>query len=54
MYGTVKELANVIGGQTYKFVDQQWWKYDENDPPEVDFDDPETPAYANYGGNYTG
>ena len=53
-YGTVKELANVIGGQTYKFVDQQWWKYDENDPPEVDFDDPETPAYANYGGNYTG
>ena len=54
LYGTVKELANVIGGQTYKFVDQQWWKYDENDPPEVDFDDPETPAYANYGGNYTG
>lgn len=53
-YGTVKELADVIGGQAYKFVDQQWWKYDENDPPEVDFDDPETPAYANYGGNYTG
>ena len=53
-YGTVKELANVIGGQAYKFVDKNWWTIDENNPPEVDFDDPETPAYANYGGNYTG
>ena len=53
-YGTVKELADVIGGQAYKFVDKNWWTIDENDPPEVDYDDPETPAYAEYGGNYTG
>lgn len=53
-YGTVKELADVIGGQAYKFSEKNWWTIDENDPPEVDFDDPETPAYANYGGNYTG
>ena len=53
-YGTVKELADVIGGQAYKFVDKNWWTIDENDPPEVNYDDPETPAYAEYGGNYTG
>lgn len=53
-YGTVKELADVIGGQAYKFSEKNWWTADENDPPEVDYDDPETPAYAEYGGNYTG
>lgn len=57
-YGTVKELAQVIGAQAFKFVDKNWWSIDydpENTlPPEVDYDDPETPAYANYGGNYTG
>lgn len=57
-YGTVKELAQVIGAQAFKFVDKNWWTIDYDPgntlPPEVDYDDPETPAYAEYGGNYTG
>lgn len=52
IYGTVKELADEIGAQSYKFVSKDWQTWDEDS--EVDYDDPETPAYAEYGGNYTG
>ena len=53
-YGTVKELAQQIGSRAYAFTTTDWGVQDLDLPPEVDYDDPETPAYANYGGNYTG
>lgn len=52
-YGTVKELASEIGGRAYAFTTTNWTP-DSLLEQFADFDDPETPAYAEYGGNYTG